>query len=125
MSQGQEAARARALEIADRLTGLGIVSVSRFFSGAAIAIDGVQFAFIIEGTLYFRTDETTRADFEALGAAPFVYERHARRRVKVSSYFEAPDAIVDDAEALRQWAARSHRAAVAARTLKPRKKRGT
>ena len=116
MSQRQDAARARALEIADRLDGLGVVTVSRFFSGAGIAIDGVQFAFIIAGSLYFRTDDESRPDFVARGAAPFVYGGRTRQ-VKVSSYFEAPDEIVEDSDELRRWAARSHRAAVAARKL--------
>jgi TfoX/Sxy family transcriptional regulator of competence genes len=123
LSQSQEAALERASEIADRLGGLGMVSVKRFFSGAAIGIDGVQFAFIINGTLYFRTDEESRPDFEALGAAPFRYGTPTRQ-VKVSSYYEAPDAIVDETDELRRWAARSHQAALAARKRKARKKRG-
>jgi DNA transformation protein and related proteins len=114
MSQRQDAALERAREVADRLAGLGAVSVSRFFSGAAIAIGGVQFAFIIDGTLYLRTDDESRPEFEALGAAPFRYGGRTRS-VKVSSYFEAPDEVVDDADTLRRWAARSHQAAVVAR----------
>jgi DNA transformation protein len=117
MSQRQDAALARAREIADRLGG--VATVKRFFSGASIAMDGVVFAFIIQGTLYFRTDDESRPDFESRGAAPFTYSRRTRR-VGVSSYYEVPDDVVDDTDELRRWAARSRQAARAARTRKRR-----
>ena len=111
---GLDGARTRALEIADHLAGLGAVTVSRFFGGAALLIDGLQFAFVIKGSLYLRVDQESRADFEALGAAPFSYAGRSGP-VVVASYYEAPDEIIDDPEELRRWAARSHRAALAGR----------
>jgi len=113
-------ARARALDVADQLTGLGAVTVGRFFGGAALLIEGLQFAFVIKGSLYLRVDAETRPEFEARGAEPFRYTGRSGL-VTVASYYEAPDDIAEDTEALRRWAARAHRAACLAAAKKPRR----
>src|SRR6516164_1166200 len=45
-------ARGLALEIAERIDTLPRVTVSRFFSGAGLVADGVQFGFVMKGSLY-------------------------------------------------------------------------
>jgi DNA transformation protein len=107
-------ARDLALDIAGRIDGLGPVGVRRFFAGAALLADGVQFGFVMKGTLYLRVDDASRPDFEALGARPFCYAGGSKI-VTVASYYEAPDDVLEDAEELRGWAARAHRAALVAR----------
>lgn len=107
------AARALAADIAERIDGLGPVSVRRFFGGAALVADGVQVAFVIKGSLYLRVDEESRADFEAHGSAPFSYSG-AAKTVTVASYYEAPAEILDDDEELSEWVERAYRAARAA-----------
>jgi len=107
-------ARALALDIAERIEGLGTVGVRRFFGGAALVADGVQFAFVMKGSLYLRADEASKADLEAMGASPFSYAG-AAKTVTVASYYEAPDEVLVDAGLLRDWAGRAHRAARAAR----------
>ena len=89
------AAREFALEIAERITGLGPVTVRRFFSGAGLVADEVQFAFVIEGSLYLKIDDEFRPAFEALGAKPFVYQGK-RNPVTISSYYEAPEDVIYD-----------------------------
>jgi DNA transformation protein and related proteins len=116
-------ARDLALDIAGRIEGLGPVAVKRFFGGAALAADGVQFGFVMKGSLYLRVDEMSRADFEALGAAPFAYAGSSRT-VTVASCYEAPDEVLEDAERLRDWAARAHRAALATRSDGHPRRRG-
>lgn len=112
-----------ALEIAERITGLGTVSVRRFFSGAALVADDVQFAFVIEGSLYLKIDDEFRPAFEALGAKPFVYQGK-RNPVTISSYYETPEDVIYDDDELRRWALRSHRAAAAARMKRAPKGKG-
>lgn len=107
-------ARELALELAERIDGLGPVSVARFFSGAALIAAGVQFGFVIRGSLYLRVDDKTRAEYEAAGAAPFSYAGRSKQ-VTVASYYEAPSEILEDSERLAAWAADAHRAALAAR----------
>ena len=117
------AAREFALEIAERITGLGPITVRRFFSGAGLVADEVQFAFVIDGSLYLKVDDEFRPEFEALGAKPFVYEGK-RKSITISSYYEAPEDVIYDQDELRRWAVRSHRAAAAARLQRmPKKKR--
>jgi TfoX/Sxy family transcriptional regulator of competence genes len=111
-----------ALEVAERINGLGPVTVTRFFGGAGLVADGVQFAFAMDGSLYFRVDQASRAEFEALGAKPFVYDTKAKS-VTISSYYEVPEEIIYDQDDLRTWAVKSHRAAQAARLANPPKKR--
>lgn len=111
-----------ALEVAERINGLGPVTVTRFFGGAGLVADGVQFAFAMDGSLYFRVDAASRAEFEALGAKPFVYDTKAKS-VTISSYYEVPEEIIYDQDDLRTWAVKSHRAAQAARLANPPKKR--
>lgn len=116
------AAREFALEIAERITGLGRVTVRRFFSGAGLVADDVQFAFVIGGSLYLKIDAEFRPAFEAMGAKPFVYEGK-RKPVTISSYYETPEDVLYDEDELRRWAVRSHRAAAAARLQRAPKKK--
>ena len=108
-----ELARQRAHEIADALGGARKVTVTRFFGGAALVAHGTQFAFVIKGTLYLRTDASSRARFEARGCAPFSYATR-RGRVVVASYHEAPPDVVDDPAQLREWVAAAQRSAARA-----------
>ena len=103
----------RAREIADQIDALPLVTVSRYFAGAALRADRVQFGFVMKGVLYLRVDESSREAFEAQGAAPFTYIG-ARKEVKVASYYEAPTEVLEDPMQLNQWAERALRAAVVA-----------
>jgi DNA transformation protein and related proteins len=94
-------------------TGSDPSASSGFFAGVALVADGVQFGFVMKGTLYLRVDDASRPDFEALGARPFSYTG-ASKIVTATSYYEAPDDVLEDADELRGWAARAHRAALAA-----------
>lgn len=115
-------AREFALEVAEKITGLGPITVRRFFSGAGLVADEVQFAFVLGGSLYLKVDDEFRATFEALGAKPFVYEGK-RKPVTISSYYETPEDVIYDEEELRRWAVRSHRAAAASRLKRQPKKK--
>lgn len=110
-------------EIADRLHLLGPIETARFFGGAALKLYGVQFAFVMKGSLYLRVDDESRNAFEALGALPFAYAGISNT-VTVASYYEAPAEILDDVDVLADWGARAYSAALALRSKRvlPRKK---
>ena len=78
-TMSMETERRHAQDLADMLAPLGEVGVTRFFSGAGLTLAGRQFAFVIDGTLYLRTDAEGRAAFEALGAGPFSYDGPSRQ----------------------------------------------
>jgi DNA transformation protein and related proteins len=94
-------------------------SARRMFGGVGIMRDGVMFALLADDAMYFRVDEQTRAKFEAEGSGPFSYKR-AGREVSIGSYYEVPERLYDEPEALLEWA----RGAIAAAQSVKRKGRG-
>lgn len=112
MSPGS--AQERALELAGQLVGIGPVEVGRFFGGAGLKCEGVQFGFVMKGTLYLRVDDETRPAFEALDATAFTYGGRSGT-VTVASYYALPEEIADDPDELVRWAERAYGVARAAR----------
>jgi DNA transformation protein len=105
-----------ARDFADRIHGVGPVSTSRFFGGVALKADGVQFGFVMKGSLYLRVHSEGRAALEAMGALPFQYSSRSEK-VTVTSYYEVPAEVMEDPDMLSYWAVRAHAAA-------PKPKRG-
>lgn len=114
----------KAIEFADRLQMIGPISVTRFFGGAGLVKNGVQFAFIINGVFYLRVDDLSRLDFEKLGAAPFIYAGRSKT-ITVSSYYELPDKVANDAEELIRWVTLAIHAAMLAKSTSRRKRRSS
>ncbi len=88
--------------VLELLAGLGPVSARRMFGGHGIFLDGRMFALIADGTLYLKTDDASRGEFERLGLAPFTYAR--RGKPFAMSYHQAPEEALESAEAMREWA---------------------
>ena len=97
-------------EIAYQLAPLGNVTVARFFSGAAMRLDGVMFGFMSRGSLFLRVDDVNRPAFVAAGMGPFSYERPTRT-VSLDGYYETPADVLEDAGALFDWCRSAYRAA--------------
>jgi DNA transformation protein len=74
------------------------------FGGLGLYSGDVFFGLVAGGVLYFKVDETIRADYEQAGSRPF--KPYADRPVTMS-YYGVPAAVVEDATALAQWARRS------------------
>ena len=108
-----------AASLVDQLAALGALQHRRFFSGQGIVCGEVQFAMILGGVLYLRTDADLATRMQGHGAQPFVYGTR-KRDVTVSSYWSVPEECLDDAELLLDWARRS--LAVARQHWKPRRK---
>jgi DNA transformation protein len=70
------------------------------FGGVGIYAGDLFFALIAEDTLYFKVDESNRADFEERGSSPF---RPFGEAGAVMQYYEVPEDLLEDAEALRPW----------------------
>jgi DNA transformation protein len=75
------------------------------FGGWGVYQDGVFFALISDGRLYFKVDSSNKADFEKAGSSPFVYE--ARGKKTTMSYYELPVEITEDLEEIPKWVERS------------------
>ena len=95
------------------------VRARRMFGGVGIYSGEVFFALIADDTLFFKVDDTTRADFESRQMEPF---RPYGLEGEVMQYYQVPDDLLEDIEALRPWAEKA--LAVAARTQPKRPRRG-
>ena len=96
----------------DLLAGFGPVQARAMFGGYGIYKDECMFALVVDDALFFKADERTRPDFEALGLPPFSYKKKDR---EISlSYYQAPDEALEDPAAMHQWARKAHAAALRA-----------
>jgi DNA transformation protein len=77
----------------------------------------VFFGILHQGRLFPHTDETSRAQYRALGMGPF----RPNARQTLASYYEVPPEVLEDGERLRDWM----RTALAARTRRPSRRRAT
>ncbi len=71
------------------------------FGGVGIYSDEIFFALIADDIVYFKVDESTRADFEARGMGPF---RPFGDDGGTMKYYQLPEDVLEDSEALRPWA---------------------
>lgn len=90
----------------DQMDALGPVECRRFFGGWEFRLAGTQFAMMIRDTLYLRVDDALRQALIAAGSTPFSYSKRARV-VVVERYYTAPEACLDDHDALVDWAGRA------------------
>lgn len=97
----------------DQLDRFGRVDVRRMFGGAGLFRDGVMFGIVVHDTLYLKTGDSSRAGYEAAGMAPFQY---VRKGTTVSlGYHEVPADVLEDGDALAEWAAVAHGVALSAK----------
>jgi DNA transformation protein len=101
--------------LTDALRQLGGVIARRMFGGAGLFRDGLMFGLVTGDVLYLKADEVTVPDFEAEGLGPFTYGTKNGDRV-LTSYWRAPDRLLDDDDEMRAWCLRA--AEVAARAAK-------
>jgi DNA transformation protein len=95
--------------IVDILSPLRGVSARAMFGGFGLSRNGLMFGIIVNDTLYFKVTGTNRADYEAAGAAPFVYQAKGKR--VAMSYWNVPAEAFDDEETLLAWAEKACSAA--------------
>ncbi|MCB1330482.1 MAG: TfoX/Sxy family protein [Maritimibacter sp.] len=108
--------------VRDLFAELGEITTGRMFSGTALYVDGdVMFAAILGGTVWMKSDASTRDAFAAAGSRPFSYDRKTGRRV-VPSLMSLPEAALDDPDEALGWAALSLAPARAAAEQKRREK---
>ena len=76
------------------------------------------YALIADDTLYFKVDESNRAEFEARGMGPF---RPHGEPGEVMGYYHVPEELLDDAELLGRWAEQAILVARRAKRRPPRR----
>ena len=76
------------------------VRTRRMFGAVGIYADELFFALIDDDTVYFKTDDSTRAAFESRGMSPFRPFGDERASMH---YHQLPADLLEDAEALHPW----------------------
>ena len=87
--------------VADLFAPLGQVTVKSMFGGGGVYYKDTMFALISDETLFLTVDPSNKADFEAEGCGPFVYD--GKGKPISMSYYELPDRLLDDTDELMQW----------------------
>jgi DNA transformation protein len=106
-------------EILERLAPLGDVTSRRMFGGQGFWEAGDVFAYVHRGgTLFFKADATTEADFVAAGSVRFGEDRNVNM-----PYWSVPDDVLADDDRFEEWARRAIAVGHANRTVKKARKR--
>lgn len=100
--------------VKEQLSFLPNLSSGRLFGGYRLSEGETLFAIIIQNTLYFAVDDTTRPHYEQLGSQCFSYQTK-KKTVQVKKYYEVPADILEDLDALQDLA---YEAIAVARKLK-------
>ncbi|NOS74215.1 MAG: TfoX/Sxy family protein [Methyloglobulus sp.] len=104
--------------VLEHLESIASIHTGRFFGGVGISNGYVQFAMMMDNSLYFVVDDDSRKKYEQAGMQPFSYLTK-KGRVQVRRYFEVPEEVFTDSEQLREWA--NEAMLVAEKTKKPSK----
>jgi len=106
----------------DQFDLFGPVAIRAMFGGAGVFRDGLMFGLVVDETLYLKTGDENRGDFERHGMRPFTYLR--KSKPASLGYYELPADILEDPHALRAWAEKAFAVALAAaREKKPKRTR--
>jgi DNA transformation protein len=113
------AARSQFVEyILEQLHDLGDVAARRMFGAMGLYSHQRFFALIDNDVLYFKVDDSNRAEYSARGCTPLRYS--GKTGEMTLSYFTVPVDVVEDAEELVTWARRSVQIAKIRSAAKPR-----
>jgi DNA transformation protein len=104
----------------DALSPRGTVTGRRMFGGIGVYFDGIFFAIIASGVIYFRVSEATRPSFQAERSRPFTYATK-NGPAELGSYWRLPERLLDDPDELADWANDAVAAARIVQTEKERK----
>ena len=96
---------------AELLDAIGDVSVRRMFGGFGFFRDGLMFALEYKGVLYLKADDENRESFAELDLPPFMYTSKSGKEGQLS-YYQAPEAALQNVSAMKPWAQASFDAAV-------------
>ena len=102
--------------VSELLAPAGHLVVKRMFGGHGVYLDGLFMAIIADDELYLKTDDVTRAAFDAESCAPFVYSKDGKDMTM--NYRQAPDDAMDAPHLMLPWARRALEAALRARAAK-------
>jgi DNA transformation protein len=90
------------------------------FGGHGLFRDGLMIGLVADEVLFFKVDGESEPRFIEQGLPPFQFQRG--EKVVSMSYRQAPEAAMDNAEAMTPWARQAMDAATRAAARKKRKR---
>ena len=108
--------------VRDQLSNWPDLRVKAMFGGYGFYAGERFFGILMDGRLYFKTDEYTRPLYEQRGMGPFIYEK--ARQTMTMRYYEVPPEILENRTDLIDWAKRAVQTA-GVRATKPRRQKKT
>jgi DNA transformation protein len=86
--------------VLDQLGELSGLTTKSMFGGHGLYFTGTFFGIVFDDRLFFRTDDSTRSDYERAGMEPF----RPNERQTLKNYYEVPPDVIEEREALEEWA---------------------
>ena len=86
--------------VLDQLRELAAVEARRMFGGFGLYRDETFFGIVHRGKLFFKVDDSSVGAYRKHKMKPF--RPNAKQTLK--SYYQVPVEIIEDADALREWA---------------------
>ena len=108
--------------VVECLRDFGPVETRRMFGGWGLYHRDAFFGLVIDETLYLKTDEGNRAEYDARELEPFTFVKQGE--TIVTSYRAAPGEALEDARVMARWAKGAYAAALrkaAGKKRRPRK----
>ena len=99
--------------ILELLDPAGGISSRRMFGGYAVYKNGLAIALIFQDEIYFKVDDSNRADYLAVDSKPFIYEKQGRQ-ITISNW-SLPVEILEDSERLMEWTEKAYQVALRAK----------
>ncbi|MBQ7501260.1 TfoX/Sxy family protein, partial [bacterium] len=91
---------------AQKLKGFGPFEMRPMFGGFGLFKNNLYFGIASQGSLFLRTDDSSRQEFIASGSSPLQGGFYT-----FSDTYEVPEAVKNDPAKLAAWAERAYRAA--------------
>lgn len=82
----------------DLLNEFDSITVKPMFGGHGLYQNGVIFAIIVKGALYFKADDISRSKYTEKGLTRFAYQRKGMKCTL--SYYLAPEETLEDKDEL-------------------------
>ena len=106
--------------VEESLEPMGKLSMRKMMGGATLYLDGIIFAIMVDGELWFKADAESDATWDKAGHTEKFSVVFKDGSVDMMNYRHAPADVHDDAEAMQRWA---RLALEAGMRRPPRKKR--
>jgi DNA transformation protein and related proteins len=96
--------------VIEQLASFSNVSARRMFGGVGLYAEGLFFGLIDDDMLYFKVDDSNRAEYQHRGCKPFRPVKNDPAAYSMG-YFEVPPDVLEESEELVRWAAKAYQVA--------------